>query len=153
MKIKLVRNAKTGLAALLLTCGLTLGAHAQSSPLTFKNGKASVVKTIRPRKKSDADFYTVRLRKGQTVSIKVAAGGLFLSKENECGMAFELFDEQGEAVWIGDSMVGIEAWNGKIEKTGNYKIKVAMQCIEGFEASEVRKKKPTFKYTLTVGTR
>jgi len=153
MKMKITRAAKTGLAAFLLTCGLVICAHAQSSTLTFKNGKASVRKVVRPRKKSDADFYTVRLRQGQLVSINVASGGLYLSKENECGMFFELFDDQGEAVWIGDSMVGIDEWEGKIEKTGNYKIKVAMQCIEGFEASELRKKKPTFKYTLTVGTR
>lgn len=105
---------------------------------------------IRPLTKSDAHFYSLNLRKAQTVGIKVAAKGLFLSKENECSVFFELFDEKREAVFIGDSMVGIDEWEGEVEKTGGYKIKVAMSCIEGFTAGQLRKKKPTFKYSLDV---
>lgn len=61
-----------------------------------------------------------------------------------------LFDDRGEAIFIGDSMVGIDEWDGEIENTGNYKIKVAMICIEEFTASQLRKKKPTFNYLLRV---
>jgi len=131
-------------------CSFVVGAHAQTSALTFKSGRATVKDIMRPRRESDAHFYSLKLRKGQTVAIKVDAGGLFLSKENECSVFFELFDGKGEAVWIGDSMVGIDEWEGKIEKTGAYKIKVAMECIEGFTTGQLRKKKPTLKYSLHV---
>jgi hypothetical protein len=125
-------------------------AHAQTSGLTFQSGRATVKTVIRPLKESDAHFYSLNLRKGQTVGIKVIAKGLFLSKENECSMFFQLFDGEGEAVFIGDDMVGIDEWEGVVEKTGGYKIKVAMSCIEGFTAGQLRKKKPTFKYSLDV---
>ena len=125
-------------------------AHAQTSRLIFQSGRATVKNVIRPLTKSDAHFYSLNLRKGQTVGIKVIAKGLFLSKENECSMFFQLFDGEGEAVFIGDDMVGIDEWEGEVEKTGGYKIKVYMSCLEGFTAGELRRKKPTFKYTLDV---
>jgi hypothetical protein len=150
MKLRIARNAQKGLAVCFLLCSFIICAHAQTSTLTFKNGKATVKKIIQPRRESDAHFYLLKLRKGQTVAIKVIAGSLFLSKENECSMFFELFDDKGEAVFIGDSMTGIDDWKGEIEKTGNYKIKVALSCIEGFTASQLRKKKPTLNYSLQV---
>jgi hypothetical protein len=150
MKMRIAYDARKGLAACFLLCGLMIPAPAQTTTLAFKNGKATVRKIIRPRKESDADLYALRLRKGQTVAIKVAAGSFFLSKDNECSVFFELFDGAGEAVWIGDSMTGIDDWDGAVEKTGNYKIKVAMQCLEGFVTSELRKKKPALNYTLQV---
>jgi hypothetical protein len=150
MKLRIACNAQKGLAVCFLMCSLMVFAHAQTSALTFKNGKATVKKIIQPRRESDAHFYLLKLRKGQTVAIKVVAGSLFLSKENECSMFFELFDDKGEAVFIGDSMTGIDEWKGEVEKTGNYKIKVAMSCIEGFTASQLRKKKPSFNYSLHV---
>lgn len=125
-------------------------AHAQTSRLTFKSGRATVKSVIRPLKESDAHFYTLNLRKGQTVGIKVAAKGLFLSKENECSVFFQLFDGGGGAVFIGDDMVGIDEWDGEVEKTGGHKIRVYMSCLEGFTAGELRKKKPAFRYTLYV---
>jgi hypothetical protein len=125
-------------------------AHAQTSRLTFKSGIATVKTVIRPLKESDAHFYSLDLRKGQTVRIRVIAKGLFLSKENECSVFFQLFDGEGEAVFIGDDMVGIDDWQGEVEKTGAYKIKVAMSCLEGFTAGELRRKKPIFKYSLDV---
>jgi hypothetical protein len=131
-------------------CSFMVCAQAQTSILTFNSGSATVKTIIRPRTESDAHFYSLSLRKGQTVAIKIAANGLYLTKENECSMYFQLFDDGGEAVFIGDSMVGIDEWQGEVEKTGVYKIKVAMSCIEGFTASQLRKKKPTFKYSLSV---
>jgi hypothetical protein len=128
-------------------------AHAQTSKLTFKSGRATVNRVIRLLTESDAHFYSLNLRRGQTVDIKVIAKGLFLSKENECSMFFQLFDSGGEAVFIGDDMVGIDKWDGEVEKTGGYKIKVYMSCLEGFTAGELRKKKPTFRYTLDVRTK
>jgi hypothetical protein len=44
---------------------------------------------------------------------------------------FQLSDNEGEAVFIGDDMVGIKEWEGEVEKTGGYKIRVAMSCLEG----------------------
>jgi len=143
-------NAQRGLAVCLLMCSLLVCAHAQTSTLTFKNNKATVKKIIHPRRESDAQFYLLKLRKGQMVDIKVEANSQFLSRENECSVFFELYDESGEMVFIGDDMVGIDKWKGEIEKTGNYKIKVAMQCIEGYTANQLRKKKPTFTYSLIV---
>lgn len=131
-------------------CSFIVYAHAQKSTLTFKNGKATVKNIIQPRRDTDAHFYFLKLRKGQIVEIEVVANGAYLTKENECSVYFELFDDKSAAVFIGDSMVGIDEWEGEIEKTGNYKIKVAMHCIEGFTTSQLRKKKPTFKYSLNV---
>ena len=148
--MRITQAAGKYLAVCFLTCGLMICAHAQTSRLTFKSGRATVKTVIRPLKESDAHFYTLNLRKGQTVGIKVAARGLFLSKENECSVFFQLFDSGGEAVFIGDDMVGIDDWDGEVEKTGAYKIRVYMSCLEGFAAGELRKKKPTFKYTLDV---
>lgn len=148
MKSRIAYHAQKNLAVCFLMCSLVICAHSQTSTLTFKNGKATVKKIIQPRRESDAHFYLLKLRKGQLVEIKVIAGSIFLSKENECSVFFELFDDKGEAVFIGDSMTGIDEWDGEIEKTGNYKIKVAMSCIEGFTASQLRKKQPTFNYTL-----
>ena len=150
MKMRIVYHAKKSLAVCFLMCGFMICAHAQKSTLAFKTGKATVKEIIQPRKKGDAHFYSLKIRKGQTVDIKVESKGIFLSRENECGLFFELFDDKGEAVWIGDSMVGIDVWDGVIEKTGNYKIKVAMQCIEGYTASQLRRKKPIFNYSLHV---
>lgn len=150
MKTKIARAATRGLAAFSLTCALLVCAHAQKTTLTFKNGKAVVNTVIRPRKETDAHFYLLQLRKGQTVAIKVVAGSLFLSKENECSAFFELFDGRGEAVFIGDSMVGIDDWDGEVERGGNYQIKVTFSCLEGFSASDLRRKKPSLKYSLTV---
>lgn len=148
--MKIAHAARTGLVVCFLMCSLMVCAYAQKSTLTFKNGKATVQEIIQPRRRADAHFYPLKLRKSQMVEIKVEANGLFLTKENECSVFFELFDDKGEAVFIGDSMVGIDVWEGEIERTGNYKIKVAMSCIEGFTASELRKKRPTFKYSLHV---
>jgi hypothetical protein len=36
---------------------------------------------------------------------------------------FQLFDGGGEAVFIGDDMVGIDEWDGEVEKTGAIKSK------------------------------
>ena len=150
MKLHIADYARNGLAVCVLMCSFMVCAHAQKTTLIFKNGKATVKKIIQPRRESDAHLYFLKLRKGQTVGIKVEAGSFFLSKENECSVFFELFEDMGGAVFIGDSMVGIDVWDGKIEKTGNYKIKVAMECIEGYTTNQLRKKKPTFKYSLNV---
>lgn len=150
MKMRIARNARRGLVACFLMCGLLVGAHAQTSTLTFKNNRATVKKIIQPRRESDAHSYFLKLRKGQKVEIKVEAKGLFLSKENECSVFFDLFDEKGELVFIGDDMVGIDHWNGEVEKAGNYQIKVSFKCIEGFTTNELRKKKPALNYTLNV---
>ena len=135
-------NAQRGLAVCLLMCSLLVCAHAQTSTLTFKNNKATVKKIIHPRRESDAQFYLLKLRKGQMVDIKVEANSQFLSRENECSVFFELYDESGEMVFIGDDMVGIDKWKGEIEKTGNYKIKVAIASDRGFTANHRLKKKP-----------
>jgi uncharacterized membrane protein len=146
-------NAKKSMAICFVTCALVISAQAQSTVLTLKGGSATVRKTIQPRSESAAHYYNIKLRKGQRYEIKVDSKGLFLSKENECGMVFELFDEKNEAVFIGDSMVGIDVWEGEVEKTGNYKIKVAMSCLEGSTTAELRKKKPTFNYSLRIQTK
>lgn len=150
MKLRIARNAQKGLAVCFLMCSLVVGAHAQTSTLIFKNGKATVKKIIQPRRESDAHFYLLKMRKGQTVDIKVDAKGLFLSKENECSVFFDLFDDKGEIVFTGDDMVGIDQWKGEVEKTGNYKLKVSFKCIEGFTENQLRKKKPSLNYTLNV---
>lgn len=142
--------AKKGLAVCFLMCSLTIFAPAQTTTLALKNGTATVRKNFQPRKQTDAHFYFLKLRRGQAVAIKVDSNEVYLSEENGCAMYFELFDGNGQAVDIGEDPVGISSWEGKIEKTGNYKIKIAMRCIEAFVIEEVRKKKPAFKYSLAV---
>jgi hypothetical protein len=151
--MNIVGHAKKSTAICFVTCALMICAQAQSTALTLKGGGAIVRKTIQPRSESAADYYNLKLRKGQRYEIKVESKGLFLSKENECGMVFELFDDKNEAVFIGDSMVGIDAWQGEVEKTGNYKIKVVLSCIEGFTTADLRKKKPIIKYALRIQTK
>ena len=127
-----------------------ISAHAQSTLLTLKNGKATVRKIIQPRRTGDAHFYLLKLRKGQTAEIKVVSNSLRLSGENECGMYFELYDGKGEQMFLGDTPDGIERWEGVIEEAGGYKVKVYMNCLEGFTTTDLRKKKPTFNYSLAV---
>ena len=153
MKMNIPDNAKKSMAICFVTCALMISVQAQSTVLTLKGGSATVTKTIQPRSESAAHYYNLKLRKGQRYEIKVESKGLFLSKENECGMVFELFDDKNEAVFIGDSMVGIDVWAGEVEKTGDYKIKVALSCLEGFTTAELRKKKPIIKYALRVQTK
>jgi hypothetical protein len=150
MKMRITHHAGKSLAVCLMLCGFIIPAHAQSTLLPLKNGKATVRKIIQPKRKGDAHFYLLKLRKGQTVEIKVVSNSLHLSGENECGMYFELFDGKGEQLFLGDTPDGIERWEGVAEEAGDYKIKVYMNCLEGFTTADLRKKKPTFNYSLTV---
>jgi hypothetical protein len=150
MKMKIPESAKKVAAVCFVMCCLMISAHGQNSTLVFTKGKATAKKIIQPRSRTDAHFYFLKLRKGQIVAIKVLAKGLYLTKENECSVYFRLFDDKGGEVFIGDSMNGIDDWEGTVEKTGNHKIKVAFDCLEGFTTSELRKKKPSLKYTLHV---
>lgn len=148
--MRIASSAKKGLAVCFLMCSFMIFAHAQKTMLTLKDGKATATKTFQPRKQADAHFYSLKLRKGQTVEIKVDSNQVYLSEENGCAAYFELFDGKGKAVFLGDNPVGIESWEGDIRQTGNYKIKVAMGCIESFTTKEVQKKKPKFRYTLQI---
>jgi ribosomal protein L21E len=150
MKKRIARNAEKALAICFLTCCFLISAHAGQTTLTLKNGRATVKKHFQPRKQSDAHLYFLKLRRGQTVEIKVDSNEVYLSEENGCAMYFEMFDGKGKAVYIGEDPVGINSWEGEIKEAGNYKIKVAMSCIEAFSATAVRKKKPAFNYTLEV---
>jgi hypothetical protein len=58
-----------------------------------------------------------------------------------------------EAVFIGDSMVGIDEREGETGKTGNYKIKVAPHRIDEFTAYHRRKKKPASTNASKVQTK
>ena len=153
MKTAKTNYAKKVLAAGFLLCSFLISASAQKTTLTLKNGKATVKKNFQPRRVADAHFYSLKLRKGQMVDIKVDANSIYMTEENECSVYFSLSDGKGKEVLIGDSMVGIDEWQGEIERSGNYKIKVYMSGIENFTAGELRKKKPNFKYLLTVQTK
>jgi hypothetical protein len=148
--MRIACDVKKWVAVCLLLCGFMVFAHAGETTLTLKNGKAAAKKVFLPRKKTDALFYLVKLRKGQSVEIKVVSNEIYLSEENACGMYFELFDGGGKQLFLGDSPAGIDAWEGEIEETGSYKIKVFMSCLEAFTTDEVRRKKPSFNYTLAV---
>lgn len=143
-------SAKKGLAVCFLTSSFITFAHAQKLALTLKNGKAMVRKNFYPKKRADAHFYLLTLRKGRTVEIKVDSNQVYLSQENGCAVYFKLFYGKGKAVFVGEDPVGIDSWKGEINQTGKYEIKVAMECIESFTTNEVQKKKPNFKYLLEV---
>lgn len=150
MKLAMTNYAKTILIWCFLTLSLSVFAHAQKNMLVFKDGKVKVTKDFQPAKEKDADFYYINLFTYQMVDIKVGSKSVFLSEENECGMYFRMFDSKGEEVFIGDSMHGIDSWKGEIKKRDTYKIKVYMDCLEGFTNEDLRKKKPKFKYTLEI---
>lgn len=150
MKKRISHIAKNALIVCLLACSFAFSVNAQTTTLRLVNGKASVKKSFLPRKQSDAHFYFLKLRKGQTVAIDVDANSVFLTKENECSVYFRLFDPLGKEVWLGDSMVGIDEGRSVTEVAGNYKIKLYMSGLEGFTTKELRRKKPVFKYSLKV---
>lgn len=150
MKIRISHIAKKGLISCLLACSFAFSIHAQTTSLRLINGKASVKKSFLPRKESDAHFYFLKLRKGQRIAIDLDSNSVFLTKENECAVYFQLFDPKGNEVWLGDSMVGIDEWQGEIEAAGNYKLKIYMSGLEGFTTQELRRKKPVFKYSLII---
>lgn len=148
--MRIASNAKKGLAVCFLVCSFMVFAHAQKTTLTLENGKATVKRKFQPGREGDAHFYFLKLRKGRMVEIKVDSNEVYLSEENGCAMYFELFDGRGKEMFLGDSPVGIDNWEGEIKATGNYKIKVAMNCIEAFTPNELRKKMPKFTYSLKV---
>lgn len=154
MKTAKTNYAKKVLAAGFLLCSFLISASAQKTTLTLKNGKATVKKNVQPRSLSDAHFYFLKLRKGQMVEIKVDSNTIYLWKENGCGMGFDLFDPNGKQIFLGDAPDWIAEWQGEVEEAGNYKIKVSMGCLEGgVSDSDLRKKKPAFRYSLTVQTK
>ena len=138
------------IALWLLTCCLASIARAQATTIALKDGKAAIRKTFAPLKKADAHFYHLALRKGRTAAIKVDSNSVFLSEENECGVYFEMFDGKGKKLFLGDSPTGIDEWEGEIEETGSYKIKIYMSCLEAFTLAELQKKKPKFAYSLEI---
>jgi hypothetical protein len=150
MKTAKTNYAKTILTWCFLILGLSVFAPAQKNMLALKDGKVKVIKDFQPVKKTDADFYYINLFTYQMVDIKVSSKSIFLSEENECGMYFHVFDSKGEEVFIGDSMHGIDSWKGEIKKRDTYKIKVYMDCLDGFTTEDLQKKKPKFKYTLEI---
>lgn len=146
--MRIAYNVKKGLAVCFLMSSFMIFAHAQKTTLTLENGKATVRKSFQPRKQADAHFYFLKLRRGQTVELKVVSNSVLLSEENECGVYFEIFDGKGKKLFLGDSPTGIDEWEGKIEETGNYKIKIYMSCLEAFSTADLQKKEPTFGYSL-----
>jgi hypothetical protein len=139
---------RKAIALWLLTCCLPAVARSQATTIALTDGKATVTKNFAPRRKTDAHFYHLELHKGQTAALKVASNSVFLSEENECGIYFELFDSKGKRLFLGDSPTGIDEWEGKVEETGNYKIKIRMSCLEAFSTADLQKKKPKFGYSL-----
>jgi hypothetical protein len=141
---------KKSIAVGCLLCSLMVFAHAQETTLILKNGKALVKKTVQPRRPGAAHFYFLKLSKGQMVRIKVDSNEVFFSEENGCAVYFQLFDDKGKELFLGDAPVGIDEWEGEITGTGKYKIRLAMQCMESFTTHDVVKRKPRFKYSLAV---
>ena len=141
---------KIAITVCFLTCGFVISAHAQKTTLALRDGKATVKKNFAPGKKADAHFYHLALRKGQRAEIKATSNSVFLSEENECGVYFEIFDGKDKKLFLGDSPTGIDEWEGEIEETGNYKIKIYMSCLEAFTTADLRKKKPMFRYSLGI---
>lgn len=121
---------------------------AQETDLYPKKGRASVTKTFRPKSTTDADVYTIYIRKKQEVSIKVTSNSVYLFKGNKCGMYFRLFDDKGEEFKIGDSPAGIDQWSGYVDRAGTYQLKIRMGCLESFPRQLIARK-PKFTYTLS----
>jgi hypothetical protein len=69
--MRIAYKALRCLVVCFLMCGLPSPAHAQETALTLQKGAATVRRTFRPRRQADADFYLLKLRRGQTLRIKV----------------------------------------------------------------------------------
>jgi hypothetical protein len=139
------------IAGYFLVCGLSTAVSAQKSRLYFNDdNKASVKKLFGPVKSSDSHTYYIYLHRSLDVEIKVSSNSVFLSKENECGAYFRLFDPKGVEVSLGDSPAGIDHWVQRIDDPGLYKLQVYMGCLEAFSARDLIKKKPKLRYELEV---
>ncbi|CAN5532391.1 hypothetical protein BH10ACI3_BH10ACI3_18480 [soil metagenome] len=141
------------LCIVLLTGGLAALSQAQNTPkknIYLTDGRAEVSNVFRPRSPTDADLFYLYIRKYQEISISVGSNSVYLSKENECGMYFRLFDDKGIETKIGDAPAGVDSWSGYVEKAGMFKIKVQMGCLESFTLKQLTAKKPVFKYDLKI---
>ena len=96
------------LPILLIIGGVSGFANAQRTRLYPEGGRAEASKVFRPKTQKDSDLYDVYLRKYQEVSIKVISSSVFITRGNECGMYFRLFDDKGEETKIGDSPAGVD---------------------------------------------
>lgn len=150
---------KISLASVLFLCIGFISTPAQKAVLekdilpfnkTLKSSKAKVEKSFEPKHQADADIFYIRFRYHQMVEITVSSNTVFLSKENECGMYFKVFDDEDKELWLGDSPAGIDLWQGEIKNAGIHKIKVYMGCLEAFALAELQKKKPKFNYALEI---
>ena len=138
------------LPILLIIGGVSGFANAQRTRLYPEGGRAEASKVFRPKTQKDSDLYDVYLRKYQEVSIKVISSSVFITRGNECGMYFRLFDDKGEETKIGDSPAGVDDWSGYVEHAGIYHLRIRMGCLEAFTAKQFAAKKPKFTYTLKI---
>lgn len=134
---------------LLLCTGFTY-AQEKNSWLYMKGGRVEATGVFRHKSSKSADVYFINLRKNQEVSIKVRSNSVFLTKGNECGMYFRLFDDKGIETKIGDAPAGVDDWSGYLDHAGKYKITIQMKCFEVFTAKQLAVKKPKFTYTLSI---
>jgi hypothetical protein len=116
-----------------------------------KTGKTVIKKDFQPKKTDEAHFHKLSLKKGQSLSVKITAKSVMLTKENECNVVFMIYDSNGKAITKGDYQEGgADSWKGKIEKAGDYQIEVFMGCLEAHSLADLQKKKPKFRYSLEI---
>jgi hypothetical protein len=133
--------------------GLSFSASGQASSITLKDGEARVRRNYYPQKKSDAHSYRIALVKGKTIELSLEANTVVLVNGNECSLYLMLAYGSGPDVYVGDDPVGINAWTGTVERTGNHTVKVFMSCVEAYSSADLLAKKPKFYYSLRVSAR
>jgi hypothetical protein len=152
---KMKRNKNTFeliFVSLIFLFAFSVNLFAQNKPYsTIKSGKTIIKGTLQPKTKNDSQSNYINAKKGQTLSVEVNSKSIMLSETNECGIYFMIYDAKGKALTEGDYFIGgADSWKGKITKTGRYRIKVFMDCIEITQDDDLQKYKPKFRYSLEI---
>ena len=128
-----------------LTAVTSFGQTAKSRNLNFTAAKKTVTRTgtIFPGKdgKDTAEF-TFKAKKGQKIKVALKSNKVRLGEDDYAGAVFFILDEnQNTPPDFGDYPYGgPKNWAGALTKTGDYRIRVAMEMTSDFEDLDALKK-------------
>jgi hypothetical protein len=127
-----------------------LGVSAQTNIILKPNKKFVKKGIFKPKSNTDAIIYRFRGKKGQTINIKTMSNEIDLGAEYPCSVGFWLYDDADEYALAGDYPAAPSEYEGKLPKTGFYKLKVYVDSPEGCSDKIIKQKKPRFDYNLEI---
>lgn len=119
-------------------------------------GAASVGGVLRPGTRDSRHIYTLRVKAGQRLSVRVTSGRVRLGDAGAAGAVFHLTDEGGGLPpTFGDYPYGgPKEWAGALPSGGVYKIIVFVEDgPDDPDEATLRRLKPTLPYKLRVTLR